>query len=251
LTPAVPSPSADPIVALGERILTELDEVHTNDTLTRWLAHHIADLIEAAGQVSGASAPDADARAAILQLWQHRSAWPSGWPPPRALATVRLLDGLPDLDDPPQFQATALARLHELHHRIIAALVDLATGDDDNNIDQGWLETFGERLNPEEIEVLTRAATTDQRLISLHRWWDRTRSETNPDETEIDDGDAEPAAAANAPLAELASIYRQTVLKLLDHARETNTNVTEDVPSRAQDTGAATGESESSESQNH
>jgi hypothetical protein len=47
-TPTDPSPPAEPVAALGERILAEFGDEHTNNTLTRWLAHHTAALLEAA-----------------------------------------------------------------------------------------------------------------------------------------------------------------------------------------------------------
>jgi len=244
-TPSDPSRPADLVAALGERILAELDAGHTNSTLTRWLAHHTAALIQAADQAKTAAAPDADARAAdaraaILQLWQHRSAWPSGWPPPRAAEMVRLLEELPDLGGLPWHRVTALARLHDLHHHILAVLVDLATCGDEN-IEQGWLETFGDLLNPDETALLARAATNEQRLSHLFGGRDRTEPEPelDADETEIqgddDANDAEPAPTPPQLLAALADTYRQTVLDLFDRTLDKSSDDAEDAadPARA------------------
>jgi hypothetical protein len=63
-TPPDPSPPAEAVAALGERILAEFGDEHTNNTLTRWLAHHTAALLGAADNARDNAAPDADARAA-------------------------------------------------------------------------------------------------------------------------------------------------------------------------------------------
>jgi hypothetical protein len=210
---------------LGERILAELGGSRTNDTLTRWLAHHTARLVQAADRAREAGDPDADARdedarAAILQLWQARSAWPSGWPPPRAAEIARMLDALPDLDDPGWYDSTVLAQLHDLHHQVLAVLVDLATKGGGADIEQGWLDAFGDRLTADEAMLLRRAATRPRRLNGLLRWWARhTALKSDPDPNDRD-ADNAPSAAAAHPLIELADTYRNTILGLLHRTTE-------------------------------
>ncbi|WP_432927731.1 hypothetical protein ACQPZZ_00055 [Microbispora sp. CA-135349] len=231
------SPSADDNVArLGEQILNDFGDVHTNNTLTRWLAHHTAALIAAADQATAAGEPDAaaraaDARAAILQLWDHRSAWPVGWPPPRAVKIVQLFDDLPDLNDPRWHRTPALTRLHDLHHHILAALVDLATLGGEN-LEQGWLDAFGDRLTPDEVLLLTRAAAAEQRLKRLNHWMERILEPDNDarDAESPADGtdDAEAALARPHPLAALADVYRQTVLDFLYRARDRSSSYADD-----------------------
>lgn len=158
-------------MALGERILAELDESRTNDTLTRWLAHHIARLIDAAEQAATRRDPDTDdratqARTAILDLWKHRSAWPHGWPPSGAATLVRLLDDLPEADDPGWSTRNVLGHLQLLHHRLLAALTDLAVAEGDT-VAKGWLSTFNHQLTADEIALLTRAISAPRRLGTL------------------------------------------------------------------------------------
>ena len=165
------SPPADPVTALGERILAELGDPRTNNTLTRWLAHHTARLIDAADQAATRHDTDADdlatrARTAILELWEHRSAWPHGWPPGGAATLVRLLDDLPEVDDSGWRSHTALGRLQLLHHHLLAALTDRAVADGDT-VAEGWLRTFGHRLAQDEVALLTRAASAPRRLATL------------------------------------------------------------------------------------
>jgi hypothetical protein len=225
LAPPEQSPPDDQLAELGERILAELDEARRNSTLARWLAHHVAALIQAADEARATSAPDADARAAearvaILQLWQHRSDWPAGWPPPRAAHMARILEKLPDSSIPPWQPATPLTRIHELHHALIALLVDIVTSDGDE-VEQGWLKAFGGLLTPDETAMLNLAATADQRMRRHFNWQEPARHEPG---TEADGhaGDTGPARerTPQQALAEIADAYRQAVLDLLAGTRK-------------------------------
>ncbi|MEV5210879.1 hypothetical protein AB0K35_25725 [Micromonospora sp. NPDC053740] len=219
--PADQSRLADPVTALGEQILAELGGTHTNNTLTRWLAHHTAALLHAAEHARKTSEPDADARAAdartaILQLWQHRQAWLPGWPPPRAAAVAQLLNELPDLDDPQFYRGTTLAQLQNLHYQILAALVDLATSVTED-VEQGWLERFGEHLTADEAMLLARTADSGRRLGSLFRLRGLIRGVGigDDDADEVADDAGQPDIATVHPLAQLVDVYRKIVLNAL------------------------------------
>jgi hypothetical protein len=212
------SPSDNLISELGERILAEFGADRTNNTLTRWLAHHVARLIAAADEARASDDPEADNRAAearnaILQLWKHRSAWPIGWPPPRAAAIVCILDPLPDLDDSYWHRETLFSRLHTLHYSILATICDLATGGEDN-IEQGWLDKFGELLTPDEVTLLVRASTVPQRLDRLLRRRLPTVKEIGIEQP-VSQSDGPGQGAAGDPLIALADAYRETILNLL------------------------------------
>ena len=246
---------------LGERILAELDDARTNDTLTRWLAHHTAGLIDAAARARAAGAPDADARAAaaraaILELWQHRSAWPTGWPPPRATAIVRLLQDLPDLEDPGWFRTSTVGRLQDLHHHVLALLADLVTAPGDG-VEEGWLEATGEHLTSEEVVLLTRAAGAPQRLDSLlqRRESVLTRlrlrlsqgaSSTTGGEHGAPPDSEEPTVPSGQdnsplphPLVELAETYRDTLAALLHRVEHGPSSGADDAPVNEKDGDAA------------
>lgn len=229
------------MTALGERILAELGEAETTNTLTRWLTHRVARLVDAADRARAAGEPDAgardaEARTAILELWQHRSAWPSGWPPSRAAAIVQLLEGLPDLEDEAWFRTNALSRLQDLHHHVLAVLADLVAASDDG-VEEGWLKTFGDHLTLDETTLLTRAAAAPQRLDLLLRprapasaqlrrrlreiaaggdveEGEGTRPDSEKAATPQDADDAPPPH----PLVQLADVYRDTIVDLLDRA---------------------------------
>lgn len=229
------------MAALGERILAELDDSRTNNTLTRWLCHHVAGLIDTADQARAAGTPDADVRAAeartaILQVWQHRSAWPVGWPPPHAAEIVRLLDDLPDLPDrdgASSHRDSVINHLHNLHHHILATLFDLVTSEG-TSVEQGWLDTFGDQLTPGETTLLARAAATPQRLNALQNWWDRTSSHRTvadlaPDNDtsagqDASNGDRADDGHETHPLIELAEAYRDTIVDLCIATASTEPN---------------------------
>jgi hypothetical protein len=229
------------VTALGERILAELGEAATTNTLTRWLTHHVARLVDAADRARAARAPDTDARdaearTAILELWQHRSAWPSGWPPSRAAAIVQLLEGLPDLEDPAWFRVSAVGRLQDLHHHVLALLADLVAASDDG-VEEGWLRSFGDHLTPDEMTLLTRAVAAPRRLDAFLRpkepassqLWRRLREIAAGGDVEEGDGtrpDSEESASPGDeverpplhPLVQLADAYHDTVVGLVDRA---------------------------------
>jgi hypothetical protein len=68
------------VVALGKKLVAELGLGDSVDTLGRWMAHHIAELVQ---EAEGATADDrpaklAQLRDAILALWAHRFEMPTG-----------------------------------------------------------------------------------------------------------------------------------------------------------------------------
>jgi hypothetical protein len=230
-------------MALGERILAELGEDRTNDTLTRWLVHHTAALMDAADHARATDDPDAEirgaeARAAILELWEHRSAWPHGWPPPHTLNIVRILDELPDFEDPIWQTTGAVSRLQDFHHHILGVLTDLAARNG-ASLEQSWLRAFGDHLTREEVMLLNRAAGVPQRLDKLVRTRETTMSnlrrrlmDEQADEKIVNvkndvtrPNTGGPMATAvetddrnEHPLARMADIYRDSVIDLLRRA---------------------------------
>ncbi len=149
---------------------------------------------------------------------------------------VGLLQDLPDLGDPGWFRASALGRLQDLHHHVLAVITDLAATPGDG-VEEGWLRTTGEHLTPDEVALLSRAASAPQRLDSLLRRSEsvisRLRrqprvSQANPaagdDASSQPNGDvpATPVEEGDSPelhpLVQLADAYRDTILDLLPRA---------------------------------
>lgn len=91
---------------LGRRLTKELDLDESVDTLGRWMAHYIAELIHGAENASAEERP-AKMRAcseAILSLWKHRHELPNGKRPFEKLEpTLRALESLDPDDDTPRY----------------------------------------------------------------------------------------------------------------------------------------------------
>ena len=71
---------SDSFLVLGKKIVDELDADQPIDTLSRWMAHYIAEKIEDA-ETATDEARDrkmSECRDAILRLWAHRSELPNG-----------------------------------------------------------------------------------------------------------------------------------------------------------------------------
>jgi hypothetical protein len=70
----------DRVLALGEKLVEELDLKDRGQTLDRWMAHYIAGLIEEAAKAVGSQRQQKRARCAkaILDLWSHRPQFPDG-----------------------------------------------------------------------------------------------------------------------------------------------------------------------------
>lgn len=160
------------VVALGDRIVRDLGLDESTDTLGRWMAHRVAELIDGANTARG---NDARARAAtdatelILRLWAHRSNWPEGWPPASAVKVLSTLDrdpykresapsGSPWLD--------SLSRLTDLQASERRIWVGVSLFDFDLNNEVGALEDDSAELTDEERKVFERLVWQHERAAS-------------------------------------------------------------------------------------
>jgi hypothetical protein len=68
------------VLVLGKRLAAELDSDESSDTLSHWMAHHIADRISRLESHGAESLPgeEDECRRSILELWSHRSSLPGG-----------------------------------------------------------------------------------------------------------------------------------------------------------------------------
>lgn len=100
------SPRFDEVLALGRKIVEELRRDDSVDTLGRWMAHYIADLISKAesGHGDTQDAARQACRDAILQLWAHRHVFPNGKRPfENCEPILRALASLDPEDDTPRY----------------------------------------------------------------------------------------------------------------------------------------------------
>lgn len=113
---------------LGRKLVKELGLDQSVDTLGRWMAHYIAELIQDAEKASAEEEP-AKMEAccdAILNLWKHRHMLPDGKRPFEELEPIlRSLESLDPEDDIPRY------------FRSVRAVVDDAEKSDET---KSWLE---------------------------------------------------------------------------------------------------------------
>jgi hypothetical protein len=153
------------VVTLGKTIVRDLGLEESNDTLGRWMAHRLAELMREAEVGQGEKARDAGRKAAsdlVLRIWDHRSSWPLGWPPPNA---AKILE---ELDPPPYRERRAhtgspwldsLAELDQLHRRERRIWANAALLDFDFNAERRVVAETREGLRDDEretLEALTR-----------------------------------------------------------------------------------------------
>lgn len=86
------------VLALGRLLVKELDLEQSVDTLGRWMAHHVSELIIEAEKNKRSDKSDVEDRCceAVLALWKHISVFPRGYRPIEniepLLATIQALD---------------------------------------------------------------------------------------------------------------------------------------------------------------
>ena len=108
--PADTLPRYKQVVALGRKLVDELGEDSHPDTLSHWMAHYVAELIDAADNAP----PDERAAARrrcfeeIVEFWSHRAELPGGRRPFENLEPiVRALESLDPSNETPRFFAAA------------------------------------------------------------------------------------------------------------------------------------------------
>ena len=92
---------SDSVLALGRKIVDELDHNRPSDTLARWMSHYIAEKIEEAEAATGEARERkmSECCDAILMLWDYRSRLPNGKRPFEDFEPIfRVLRSL-DMDD--------------------------------------------------------------------------------------------------------------------------------------------------------
>jgi hypothetical protein len=103
---------SEPLLALGRKLVAELGLESSSDTLGRWMAHYVADLIAKAENATGeeVSLNQKKCFDAILALWKHRAAFPNGKRPFEELEPVmRAIESLDPEDSTPRYFRSARA----------------------------------------------------------------------------------------------------------------------------------------------
>lgn len=104
--PTAVSARCEATLELGRKLTKDLDLDRSVDTLGRWMAHYIADLIQDAEKANAEERP-AKMRAcsdAILNLWKHRHTLPNGKRPFEEIEPLlRALESLDPEDATPRY----------------------------------------------------------------------------------------------------------------------------------------------------
>ena len=101
---------SDAVIALGKKLVAELELDQSVDTLSRWMAHYIAELMHAAETAEDAMRQELMSRccATILDLWRHRSELPDGKHPFEDIEPIlRALESLDPNQSTPRYFASA------------------------------------------------------------------------------------------------------------------------------------------------
>jgi hypothetical protein len=147
---------------LGDRIVRELELDESTDTLGRWMAHRVAELIDGANRAQSNSARSRAAGNAtdlILRLWAQRSNWPQGWPPETAVKILTALEPKPFRTEGPHSGSPWLdriAQLDDVHARDRRTWFGTSLFDFDFEAEGRALEGDSGDLRDEEREVLER-----------------------------------------------------------------------------------------------
>ena len=123
---------SDSVLAIGKKLVDELGPDQSVDTLSRWMAHYIAEKMEDVEAATGEARNRkmSECSDAILKLWAHRSELPNGQRPFEDFESIfRVLQSL-DLDDttPRYFRQVRSAVDKDDEDNLTAQWLDLASG---------------------------------------------------------------------------------------------------------------------------
>lgn len=192
----------DRTLELGEALAKDLDD---QDLLSRWMAHHISDLITRARTTSG---PDGDAlqREAcdtILKLWEHRAAAPLRSRPTHSMdVVIEALDRLespqdwrfyrtfraeeePDHDTMASVPALKLALELEANTRDVVIQVLKLAADEADKKDAPWIQVT-EHLAEDSQRSIWRLI----RQANRRRHWQRMSTAATDDLAAAEDNDS-------------------------------------------------------------
>lgn len=159
-----PSKAPKDILGLGRYLVRELDFEDGVDTLGRWMAHHLAELIhEAEDGTTEKARIDArrDACETILRIWEHRASLPGkAYPLAPYRNVIEVLDRLRPDDNPFSYFGTRVgtkkdqisALLFDNLSRLIIALLLMKLPSEDLDVELDPVAV--EALNETEVHVL-------------------------------------------------------------------------------------------------
>jgi hypothetical protein len=172
------------VLELGRHLVRELGFDDQQDTLGRWMAHHLAEIINKAE--SGATATERlrarkNATETTLRIWEYRASLPgNAYPLAPYKDILKVLDRLRPADNPfryfgpPETKREQLAAdLFDSLSRLIIALLlmKLPPGEESTQVDAAAIEALSET----ERHVLTALQQWSELFVSTPKDSRRTR----------------------------------------------------------------------------
>lgn len=165
-----PAEQSEAIMALGKKLVTEQGFEGSVDTLGRWMAHHIAELIQEAESANDDDRPTkmAIVREAILALWSHRHVLPNGQSPFAGMEPI----------------FNALESLHPdtPHFRYFSAASAPDASDEESAEVQTYLEMAKTVDRASKVIVSFCIAEAAQRALDSSKEWVQLAIEAEADE---------------------------------------------------------------------
>ncbi len=153
---------------MGERILAEWEPPSGRaDNLTRWLAHYLAEIIEAAKNESDATRRSRLRRECadlVLAIWKHREHWPRGQPFKALGSLVQELSVEKNLfahHEQPHSWASLIKELEALHQREKRWLMKAAAANESERATTEWESVATPFFSDDE----SRLATLSKQLL--------------------------------------------------------------------------------------
>ena len=150
---------SDSVLALGKKLVDDLGLEQSVDTLGRWMAHYIAEKMEAAESATGEGRDRklSECRDAILKLWDHRSELPDAQRPFKEFEQIfRVLQSL-DLDAPtPRYFRQARSAAEQ---------------DDKDDSTKRWLNIASKIDDVARVLIRYCLATAAQEAVDKSRDW--------------------------------------------------------------------------------
>lgn len=209
-----PLKHSDSVIALGKRLVEELGMEPGVDTLGRWMAHYIAELIRKAEETDD---PDMRSKAqekcceTILKLWEHRAVLPHGARPLANLEGVLLaIEKFRGEQNPwSVFSTEEVERIggpwmwfakvvEEVGLRMCRIAVLTAIAEVSLDKEKRWLQEHQEMLSEEEMKVIQ---ALDSWLSEEMLW------QTEQDRVSV--GDLEPNERTRRVLEEIQASIEQ------------------------------------------
>ena len=168
------------------------------------MAHRLAELMQRAEHARTKAARDnagQDCESLILRLWERRSSWPEGWPPPSAATALERLASAeqgPDefgftrhraVDNGDRTWLGTLPLIADINRSELDTWRDAALLEMDDSEINDWLNQQAERLSDEErttFEQLTRGADRARRRLEQQRRHRRLAGADDDDDGSLD-----------------------------------------------------------------